>query len=469
MLRVSTLSGGRAGYYLADRGDEVESLLGPDHGARQRWWGRGATDLGLAGTVRADPLQAVLEARHPVTGRRLRRRDGSVGGYDLTFAAPKSVSVLGAIGGPGRAAAVVGAHDAAVGAALGYLEDHAVAVRRRQGAERVPLAVDGLTAAAFPHGSSRTADPHLHTHVVVANVAHGADGRWSSLDSRGLFAHAAAGGALYRAHLRHELATRLGVDWRRAAGGWEVDGLDPVVLGEFSGRRADIRRHTAERSVRSARGRRVAATATRRGKVPAASRALLPERWAARAADLGLDGDSLATVTGRPRQPATGLDEHRFVAVLRGDGESVITRRRVLEAWSESLRNGAPGAEVEGSVDHWVRGASAVGVGEPPLRPSEVEVPAHLVRALGPRPATADGQPVWRQAAGAIEEYRRRWSVVDRVEPLGVTDAAAPLAALPVRRLADHLSARRQIAEARRRLGRDLERVAPGPDRVVER
>ena len=79
--------------------------------------------LGLDGTVTADDLTAILAGRRPGTDERLTR--AGMPGFDLTFRAPKSVSVLYALGDPGTVTAVVGAHEAAVDAAIGYLEREA--------------------------------------------------------------------------------------------------------------------------------------------------------------------------------------------------------------------------------------------------------------------------------------------------------------------------------------------------------
>jgi hypothetical protein len=59
-----------------------------------------------------------------------------VTGFDLTFSAPKSVSVLWGLSDPDVSRAVHRAHDAAVADALGYLERHATTA----GGERVASA-----------------------------------------------------------------------------------------------------------------------------------------------------------------------------------------------------------------------------------------------------------------------------------------------------------------------------------------
>ena len=80
-----------------------------------------------------------------------------------------------------------------------------------------------MIAAAFDHWDSRAGDPHLHTHVVVANRVQTADGMWRSLDGATLFRYAVALSELHEGVLQDLLTDRLGVAWtaraRHAFGG----------------------------------------------------------------------------------------------------------------------------------------------------------------------------------------------------------------------------------------------------------
>ncbi len=98
-------------------------------------------------------------------------------GFDLTFCAPKSVSVLWGLGDRETSASVRVAHDLSFDAALRYLEDQACWSRRDTNGS-VKMRRDGFVAAAFRHRTSRAGDPHLHTHVDAANATRSADGRW---------------------------------------------------------------------------------------------------------------------------------------------------------------------------------------------------------------------------------------------------------------------------------------------------
>ncbi len=244
MLSVAKLSRGRQGYYLATvaAGREGQGgLVEPDG----QWLGRGAEMLGLCGTVEAGPLGHVLAGVHPSSGEVLSERHERVrvAAYDCTCSTPKSVSLLHALGAEDVRAQVRAGHEQAAQAALGYLEGRGARVRRRlrrgEPASSVPAA--GFVAAAFLHRTSRAPDPHLHTHVLVANLASGPDGRWSALDGRGLYLELAAARDLYETQLRCELTVRLGVSWRELQGAWaDLDGIDPKVNRAFSRRSAEI-------------------------------------------------------------------------------------------------------------------------------------------------------------------------------------------------------------------------------------
>jgi conjugative relaxase-like TrwC/TraI family protein len=200
MLSIGKIAVGQADYYLEQAGGpttrtravasgvEDYYLGGPE--AAGEWIGGGAALLGLRGEVGGNELHRVLAGEHPGQGLPLTRWNSSrIPGFDLTFSAPKSVSVLFGIGDESMRRAIQAAHDVAVADAFEYVERHAAVTRRGAGGvHRIPGR--GLVAAAFRHRTSRAGDPQLHTHVLVANVTLGADGRWSALDGRRIYAHA---------------------------------------------------------------------------------------------------------------------------------------------------------------------------------------------------------------------------------------------------------------------------------------
>jgi conjugative relaxase-like TrwC/TraI family protein len=180
-----------------------------------RWWGSGRDALGLRAEVAGADLRALLEGRHPVSGRQLGRTfgDRSARAFDATFSAPNSVSVLWALT-PDHwvRAEVLAAHDAAVDAALGWFETHGAVTRRgSDGVHQVDTR--GISVALFRHHTSRTVDPQLHTHAVIAAKVQDRTGKWLSLDARFLKGQQRTIGWIYDAALRAELTTRLGVAW----------------------------------------------------------------------------------------------------------------------------------------------------------------------------------------------------------------------------------------------------------------
>ena len=297
------------------------------------------------------------------------------------------------------------AHGRAVAGSLSYLEQHAITAARRSGPDRVVLPTSGAVAALFTHGVSRNGDPHLHSHLVVANLVHGADGRWSACDRRGLDAHRLAASAVYEAQLRAGLTATLGVRWTARPGrSAEVVGVGPELLAEFSSRSADIRRHMHEHGARSGRGARVAWAATRPVKAPGVPFADQAALWRRRAYAVGND---LQLEPGRsPGGPAV-LDEHRYAGVISLPAHGGAHRRDVVAAFGSAATDGADAATLDRLVAQWVP-PGPPGVGEQ-LHQRRAVVPAnHQLRALGPRPVDPDDHGVWLGAARTLDAYREQ-------------------------------------------------------------
>jgi conjugative relaxase-like TrwC/TraI family protein len=443
-LGIRRIGAGRADYYLSDLATELP-VTGRGAG---RWVGSAADGLGLgldgSERVEAAAFRSMLHGRHPRTGQPLPLPSSAVrvAGYDLTFSAPKSASVVFALGGEDAARAVMAAHGEAVDGALRYLESHALgAVRRAGDGGREVVATSGFAGAMFTHGVSRNLDPHLHSHVVVVNAVHGVDGRWSACDGRGLDAHRRAASSVYDANLRWALTASLGVRWDGRTA--EIVGVPLAVLGEFSSRGADVRRHAFE----TGSGHHVAWAATRPPKVTGTTYAELATDWSRRAA---VAGPALELDRGRaPALAPSSFDEHRYAGVISLTPHGGAHRRDVVGAFAVAARDGAPAASLGRVTDLWAP-AERVGVAEDLLtRRSVVPAGQHL-RALGPRPVDPAGHETWLGAARAIEGYRERWGIVRAAEPLG----AERLSSLPAGRLADHLRVARQLDAARVSLGR---------------
>ena len=227
----------RDGYYT--KGD-------PEHLNASAWAGKGAEALGLRGTVDPDVFREVLEGAVPDgSGRRLGRqeKDGAIThrpGRDLTFSAPKSVSLAALLGND---AAVAAAHDEAVRRTLAWLEATTVQTRMKDADTGLLVHAGGqkMVAATFRHEVSRNLDPQLHTHAVVANMLQGDDGKWRTMSNETLYRRQKLIGMVYRSELARELeAAGYGIEKTHADGRFEIAGVPRGVIDAFSTRRAEI-------------------------------------------------------------------------------------------------------------------------------------------------------------------------------------------------------------------------------------
>ena len=368
MLNIGKLGAGRADYYLSLATGVEDYYTG--HGeAAGRWFGHGAELLRLHGTVDADDLTAILEGRRPGSDERLTRT--KVPGFDLTFRAPKSVSVLYALGDPDSMSSVVEAHEAAVDAAIGYLEREACVTRRRVDGEVTGFTGEGFVAAGFRHRTSRAGDPTLHTHVLVANLTRTPHGRWGALDGRHIYRHALTAGYLYQAQLRAELTRRLGVEWGPVVNGCaDVAGLPDAVIREFSKRRAEILERMEDRGQWSAKAAQAATLDTRRAKDYQVTPGQLRDDWAVRAERLGWGPDRVRDLIDRahPRMPDPGDLDAVFVELASPEGltkhASTFTRPDVVRAIASRMADGADVELIDGLADVFVCTTDAIPVGE---------------------------------------------------------------------------------------------------------
>jgi conjugative relaxase-like TrwC/TraI family protein len=243
MLAIRAMAGGK-GYAQPHYYDQHGTVQG-------EWHGRGAELLGLQGKVTPEQFEAVREGLHPQTGEFLRpchnadrhATNGEVLSrarslYDLTFSAPKSVSVQALVGGDDR---LLEAHRHAVNVASHEAERYAATRVCRNGV-RHHRQTGNLVVAAYMHDSSRLLDPHLHTHAVAANLSYdGVEGRWKVLEASGIYERCAYITEVYRNELAREVRERgYEIESQRNAkevdNGFEIKGISKDVLKRYSQR-----------------------------------------------------------------------------------------------------------------------------------------------------------------------------------------------------------------------------------------
>ncbi|EFM0566899.1 conjugative relaxase [Escherichia coli] len=257
-------SAGSAGNYYTDKDNYY--VLGS---MGERWAGQGAEQLGLQGSVDKDVFTRLLEGRLPDGADLSRMQDGRNRhrpGYDLTFSAPKSVSMMAMLGGDKR---LIEAHNQAVDFAVRQVEALASTRVMTDGQSETVL-TGNLVMALFNHDTSRDQEPQLHTHTVVANVTQH-NGEWKTLSSdkvgktgfiENVYANQIAFGRLYREKLKEQVEA-LGYETEVVGkhGMWEMPG---VPVEAFSGRSQAIREAVGEDA--SLKSRDVAALDTRKSK-----------------------------------------------------------------------------------------------------------------------------------------------------------------------------------------------------------
>jgi conjugative relaxase-like TrwC/TraI family protein len=374
MLSVAKLTLGQEAYYeqqVACGLDDYYAGRGESPGI---WAGSGVERLGLVGVVGDDDLGTLLRGVNPANEEQLRepvrertisartldvesgewrenpKRLAPVSGYDLVFSCPKSVSVLHALTDEEKVRReVFEAHEASWQAALAYLEREACIVRRGKGGA-VREHGEGFVAAAFRHRTSRAQDPHLHTHVVVANMTRTADGEWRALDGEAVLkTYRLAAGYLYEAHVRHELSLRLGVEWTEPVKGMgEIRSVPEEAIRAFSTRRRSLLEHMEVLGTEGFAASRVAALATREAKEQV-DLPRLREDWKARAAEHGLGRRELdALVRERPLVPDRADVEELAARLLGRDG---LTDKQTTFTLPELVQAIAGALPAGGSVD----------------------------------------------------------------------------------------------------------------------
>ena len=289
-------------------------------------------------------------------------------GYDLTFCAPKSVSLIRALRADDVAdKAIANAHATAISEAMEYLAAHAgyTRVHNPVTGEKDLVKLSGLVAIAYQHETSRAGDPHLHTHVIVPNRQARHDGRLVSIDGTSLYHEARAAGVIYQATLRRELHRSLGVEWNApdpASGMAEVAGITRETLAAWSQRSSQLRQWAAGNlAVADARqlspGQLATAQkATRPAKPEQLAWAELRAQWRTDERGLAIDGAAWRQGRQAREQSAlTPLNRDWLVAAAERIEKAAFTRADLIEIVGAQLpvdTKHSPRTLVESAVAH---------------------------------------------------------------------------------------------------------------------
>ncbi len=267
---MATLSAGTSAQYYTSLTNYYTEVSEP----RGKWLAVGL-DLRIAAGLEVDTADFErLHAGLDLTGLPMLPKQADraqrVGGYDLTFSAPKSVSILWGLADDELRAKIERAQESAVTAALKVLEENAAFCRHGKGGARREHT--RLTVAYFQHGDARPAehedgqtfsDPNLHSHAVALNLGQKRDSV-GALDGKALFAWKMASGAAYHAELAKGLGEiGLAIEPDGSNGLFEVAGIDAELRNYFSARRRDIENELDKHGLVSHQAPALAAEITR--------------------------------------------------------------------------------------------------------------------------------------------------------------------------------------------------------------
>ena len=348
MLSIGAMTGGQQEYYLTLAREDYYLNGGEPPGL---WHGKGASDLGLCGVVESEHLTRLFEGYHPTEDRSLiqqqhyQNRENRPG-WDLTFSAPKSVSVLWSQVDKGTRQVIEATHFAAVKAALNYIEDEVAVTRKGKGGKvREPAR---LVIATFEHHTSRAQDQQLHTHTLVMNVCTDAEGQTRTVESRPFYRAKMTAGAVYRAEFAMQLEQRLNLTVERKGSVFEIMGVSQRLITETSKRRAEIETVLAKGGFSSAAASAIAALSTRQVKGHASQEELM-DKWQETGKAFGWGPEQAARLIASARPKSRDKVQERQEALERtGDriteNQSYFTAQEFTRFLAEEAQGRGIGA-----------------------------------------------------------------------------------------------------------------------------
>lgn len=318
----------RSDYYL-----EGQEVVG-------RWGGKGAEMLGLKGEVDSEAYFALIDNRDPNTGEALtpRQKDNRRVGYDFTFSAPKSVSVLYELSGDKR---ILEAFQQSARDTMQEMETEMKTRVRRMGKDS-DRETGNMAWAEFTHFTARPVDgvpdPHLHAHFYAFNATYDAvEGRWKAGQFGDLKRDASYFEAAFDARFAHRL-NELGYATAKDSYSFEIAGIPETLIDKFSRRRNAIEREAAAKGITDSAGKHAIGYYGREHKNKEASIAELRQQWNAKLSDAersalttAIHGRTVGDGHSTPQQAKEYALAHSF------ERASTVSEKRLK---AEALRYG---------------------------------------------------------------------------------------------------------------------------------
>lgn len=400
MLSVAAIgsSGAASSYYTKDNYYTADAAQ-----ETSLWAGDGAEKAGLAGEVGIEEFRAILDGKMP-DGTELGAGNGRHrAGFDLTFSAPKTLSMLAYIGGDER---LLEANMNATKATIAWVEKNLAETRMKGPDGKIEAVKTGnLVVALFQHDTNRNQDPQAHIHAVIANATQGPDGKWRAVWNGKIWQAYSTIASVYNAQLRTEVE-KLGykIEPTGKHGQFEISGISRDAVMVFSTRRAEVLEAFSQLTHQNDQTRDAVTIKTRARKPDVENRAELRAEWEARALALGLDLPAMveaARSVARDGKDAWG----RVVEAARNGADGL---RRVLEF----IKERAGGSEQDPLMPKTLSKLT-------PVEIAAAKSVASAIRSLSEREAAFDAVQLTKTALDlglpiTVNEVEKRIAALER-------------------------------------------------------
>lgn len=278
-------------YYQEEKDDYYTREKQPSE-----WYGALASELDLVGSVEKEDFTKMLDGQHKdkvLRDSSFKKKSANDRlGMDLTFNAPKSVSIQALVAGDSR---LIEAHHAAVKESLAMIEDNAQARKKVAGKTRIEN-TNKIAVAMFRHDTNRNNDPHLHTHSVLLNITQRGDGAYRALHNDQLVKKIPEASQAYQTNLAKKCRD-LGYDVRLNKNGtFDLAHISREQIIQFSTRSKQIEASLAERGLTretASKEQRQMANFTTKQRKRKIDKNWIQDKWVAAARRIGIENTLL--------------------------------------------------------------------------------------------------------------------------------------------------------------------------------
>ena len=303
------------------------------------WFGRTAKILGYKDAVTEKHFVNLIEGRSKSGHLLVEPGNNGIrrGGYDLTFSAPKSISIMAELAADSDLKRqIYQAHEQSVKSALAYLEEHYAQTRITVHGQTERVNTANLAMAIFTENTSRSQDPQIHSHSIVFNITQRHDGQFRAIMNEPLHYQKMLLGQTYRNEFAKQLTTLGFAIDQRPRGLFEIKGVSEEALREFSTRSDEIEQRLPELRKKNPRMnesklRELAAIQSRDRKQDISPRELR-EQWQRRLAKLNIEPEKmLEAAQNQPAQTIKPTNHIDLALELLTQQESLATKEQLLD------------------------------------------------------------------------------------------------------------------------------------------